>query len=301
MPLLSSSLTFGDLIESVLSTLYGQGAVQDRTATLAQDIGPTDTTFTVDNAQFMEAGLIEIDTELMKVQKADPASNTITVVASGRGARATVASAHSNGAEIRMQPLMSYSAVAREIQAELNNLYPQISWVQTVEFVSGNGTTFAYGVPSDVGVILDVRYKDIWGNWQRVRGWEIEYNQNPVDFPTGVALRVILPDPNLTVRVIYGKPFGQLAELTDTLAAAGVPASVEDVLRLGATIRLLPSFDVARLSATTVPGNDAANRQPQPNTGVIVGRELARQYQARLTQEANNFRLTYPVRCHLTR
>lgn len=300
MSLLSSDLTLGDLIESVLGTLYGQTAVQDRTTMLTQDIGPTDTIFTVSDALSVEAGLMEIDGELMRVQRVDQASATVTLFSTGRGARATVAAPHVSGAEVRMQPLMTYSAVAREIQAELNNLYPTISWVQSVELSSSTGK-IAYGIPADVGVILDVRFKDSFGHWERVRYWEIEYNQNPTDFPTGVALRIVTPRPNTVVRVIYGKPFGQLAELTDTLAGAGIPPSVEDVLRLGATIRLLPSFDLARLSAVTVPGNDAANRQPQPNTGINVGRELSRQYQARLTQEANTFRTTYPVRCHLTR
>lgn len=301
MTLLPSSLTFGSLIESVIATLYGQTAVQDRTTALAQDIGATDTTFTVTDAQFMKMGLIEIDSELIRVQKVDPSSGVVTLFPTGRGMRATLASPHSNGAEIRIQPIMTYSAVAREIQAELNNLYPAISWVSTFEFTSSLGPVLAYGIPADASVILDVRYKDTWGNWQRARAWEVEYNQNPTDFPTGVALRVSLPRPSTLVRVIYGKPFGPLLNMTDTLSGAGVPASVEDVLRLGATIRLLPSFDLARLSAITVPGNDAANRQPQPNTGVNVGRELARQYQMRLTQEANNFRLTYPVRVHVTR
>lgn len=301
MTVLSSDLTFGDLIEAVLAALYGADSIHDRTATLTQDITSADTTFTVDNARFVEAGFAEIDTELMRVARADPASNTVTLQANGRGSRATNAAPHSSGAEIRLQPLMSHSAVARELQAELNNLYPAISWVQTAEFTSTGGTTIAYGLPSDVGVILDVRYKDVWGNWQRVRGWEVEFNQNTTDFPTGVALRAILPIPSTLVRVVYGKPFGKLLNLTDTLAGAGVPASVEDVLRLGATIRLLPSFDMSRLTATTVPGNDAANRQPQPNGGILVARELTRQYQLRLVQESANFRAQYPVRVHLTR
>jgi hypothetical protein len=230
----------------------------------------------------------------------DQASATVTLFGTGRGARATVAAPHANESEVRMQPLMTYSAVAREIQAELNNLYPAISWVQSVELTSATGQ-IAYGIPADVGAILDVRFKDSFGHWERVRSWEVEYNQNLTDFPTGVALRVTAPRPNTTIRVIYGKPFGPLVELTDTLASAGIPSSVEDILRLGALIRLLPSFDLARISAVTVPGNDAANRQPQPNTGIAVGRELSRQYQARLTQEANTFRMQYPVRVHLTR
>ena len=295
------TLTLGSLIESVIGTLYGQTAVQDRTTMLTQDIGADETAFTVDDAAHMEQGLIEIDGELMRVQRIDKASNTVTLFATGRGARATTPAPHVSGAEVRMQPMMSYSAVAREIQAELNALYPQIQWVQSTEITSASGLEVAYGIPADVGVILDVRYKDKLGNWQRINKWEIEYNQNADDFPTGVALRVSAPRPNTQIRVIYGKPFGPLVNLTDTLADAGVPESVEDILRLGALIRLLPSFDLARISAITVPGHDAANRQPQPNTGVMVGRELTRQYQTRLNQEASNFRLAYPVRLHVTR
>src|SRR5574337_1335153 len=113
-----SSLTLGTLVESVIATLYGQTAVQDRTTMLTQNIGPTDTTFTVSDALGVEAGVIEIDSELMRVQSVDQASGTVTLFNSGRGVRATLADSHLNGSEIRMQPMMTYSAVIREIQAE---------------------------------------------------------------------------------------------------------------------------------------------------------------------------------------
>ena len=292
-------LTLGVLIESVLATLYGQTAIQDRTTVLTQNISPLDLSFTVEDTSYIQAGLIEIDTELLRVRAVDESSKTIFLTNSGRGVRATFPANHFEGAEVRYQPVMTYSAVAREIQAELNNLYPLISWVDSYEF-DATTNVGAFAVPADVGVILDVRYKDGHGEWQRARQWEIEYNQNADDFPTGVALRVSIPLAT-RVRVVYGKPFGQLSNLGDPLASAGVPSSVEDILRLGALIRLLPSFDLARLSVISVPGHESANRQPQPNTGIMVGRELARQRSERIEAEVTEFRTKYPVRCHLTR
>jgi hypothetical protein len=101
--------------------------------------------------------------------------------------------------------------------------------------------------------------------------------------------------------VIYGKRFGTLATLTDTLASVGVPEACEDIVRMGALLRLLPSMDMARLSVISVPSADANDKPPQPGTGIMIARELKQQYVARREQEVGAFRLQYPVRQHYTR
>lgn len=303
MPIISypstSDQTLENLVEGVLSTLYGQTSQQDSFTSLEADISSTDLTFTVDDASSLSVGLIEVDMEIMRIAKVDVATNLVTLHPRGRGRRATVAAAHTAGAEVRMQPIIPYSSVVREIRAELSNLYPSICQVSSVEFTS-NATHVAYELPADARMVLDVRYKDTQGEWERVRVWEVEFSQNTTDFPTGVALRLQVPTQS-TIRVIYGKPFGVLNELTDTLSAAGIPQSCEDILRIGAVIRLLPSLDIARLSATTASGADAAARQPQPGTGIMVARELRAQHKDRVESEVSVFRQTYPARIHITR
>ena len=293
------SITLGSLVEGVLSALYGAPGVQDRVAYLTAPITATDTKIMVDDASYVGAGLVEVDTELMRIRSVDTQSNTLTLVPAGRGVRGTTAVSHSSGAEMRVAPVLSYSSVIREIGAEIVALYPALCAVSTVEFTSSS-TKVTYGLPADVDHILDVQWRTPVGDWVRVRGWEAGFSQNTTDYPTG---RVLLADVPVavTVRVTYGKRFTAPTALTDTLESLGVPEQVEDILRMGAELRLLHWFDVARLSVSSVPSADANGRPPQPATGVMVSREIKQQYLVRLQSETTAFRLKYPARAHYTR
>lgn len=291
--------TLGSVVEGILDTLYGHSAQQDAFTSLTAAIDASTTSLTVDDASILDSGLIEIDTELMRVKNYDTNTGEVTITPTGRGVRGTTAAAHALGAEVRVAPIMPYASVVREVNAEINSLYPRLSAVATTEFAY-NATTETYALPADVGVVLDVRYKTPIGVWDRVRAWEIEFGQNTTDYASGVTLRALSPIVS-TIRVIYGKRPTNLTTLTDTLASTGLPESVEDVLRLGAIIRLLPSMDIARLSAISVPTADANDKPPSPGTGVMVARELKQQYKDRLEQEVITFRTQYPARVHITR
>lgn len=295
----SSARTLGDLAEGILVSLYGQTAQTDSAAALAEAMTDTALTFKVDDPEDMSAGFVEIDTELLRIVSVDMSTSVVTVAPTGRGRRGTVAAAHALGAEVRVQPIVPYMSVIRDIQAELSTIYPRISATCQVEIVA-DPSHYIYELPADVGIVLDVRYRDTLGNWQRVRDWEVEHGQNTTDVSSGKALRLGM-SPSATIRVIYGRPFGRMSALTDSLADAGVPESLEDVIRMGAVKRLLPTLDIARLSVTSTASSDANGRPQSPGTGVMVARELAASYRERLDQEIKTFRSYWPVRLHQTR
>lgn len=288
--------TLGSLVEGILDHLYGHSAQQDAVTSLSGALDATATSFTVDDADVLSAGLIEIDSEIMRVKSVDLSSNLVTLTPTGRGQRGSTASTHADGAEVRVAPIMPYASVVREVNAELSALYPRIVNVDSTD-LTASATTYAYDLPAEATMVLDVRFKPTGQDeWERVRKWEIEHT------PDGVPqLFAWTSGTSGTIRVIYGKAFGSLSSLTDTLAAAGVPESCEDVVRMGVELRLLPSMDIARLSVISVPSADANDKPPQPGTGILVAREIKQQYQARLLQEIGSFRLRYPARVHLTR
>jgi hypothetical protein len=296
----ASGLTLGSLAEGVLVSLYGQTAQSDASGTLATAVTATDRTLKVspEEAQDISSGLIEVDTELMRISTVNE-DGTITVHPAGRGVRGTVAASHAAGAEVRMSPIVPYSSVIREINAELRSIYPRIASTCYVEFDT-TATGYVYSLPDDAGVVLDVRQKDMLGDWQRIRGWEVEHGQNTTDFPSGKALRLALGCTG-KVRVIYGKPFGSLSSLTQTLADAGVPDSLEDVIRTGVICRILPTLDISRLSVSSTSSSEANDRPPTPGTGVMVRRELKAEYRERLDSEIRTFRSYFPARPHITR
>ena len=295
----SSAMSLGDLVEGILISLYGQTSQSDSTAALTSSLSATDLTFTVDDPTDLSAGLIEIDMELMRITEVDMSSATVTIAPTGRGRHGTEAAAHDVGAEVRVQPIIPYSSVIREVHAELSTLYPRISATCYHEFAA-TPVTGTYSLPSDAGLVLDVRYKDTLGEWQRVRDWEVEHGQNTDDISTGIALRLSAPQ-STTIRVIYGRPFGRFDSLDDLLSDAGVPESLEDVIRLGAICRLLPTLDIARLSVTSTASSEANGRPPTPGSGVMVAREMRAAYRERLDQEIKTFRSYFPVRLHGTR
>lgn len=290
--------TLGSVVEGILDHLYGHAAQQDAVTYLTQSITATDLSFTVDDPDPLGAGLIEVDTELMRVKNVDLTSNTVNVMPTGRGRRGSTAAAHAEGAEIRVAPIVPYHSVVREVNAEIQSLYPRLCAVTSTEFTAT--IDYTYELPADTDIVLDVRYKEAGGEWERLKAWEVEHGQNVTDFASGKTLRMSPPVAS-TVRVIYGKRFEQVSALTDTLADAGVPESCEDVIRMGVMLRLLPTLDLARLSVISVPSADANDKPPSPGTGIMIARELKQQYVARLVQEVGAFRLQYPARVHLTR
>ena len=295
----SSAMSLGDLVEGILVMLYGQTSQSDSATSLSTAITATDLSFRVDDPSDISTGMVEIDMELLRVVSVDMATSMVTVAPTGRGRRGTKATAHAAGAEVRIQPIIPYQSVIRDIYAELATIYPRVSATCHYEF-PGVPTTGVYALPSDVGLVLDVRYRDTRGEWQRVRDWEVEHGQNTDDVSTGIALRLNAPH-SATIRVIYGRPFGKPDELTDLLADSGIPESLEDVIRYGVVCRLLPTLDIARLSVTSTASSEANGRPPSPGTGVMVAREMRAAYRERLDQEIKTFRSYFPVRLHGTR
>ena len=289
--------TLGSLVEGVLDQLYGHGAVQDATAYLAEPLSDTALTVVVEDAREVGKGLVEIDSELLRVKSVDLGSQTVTFAA--RGVRGSTAAAHATGAEMRIAPVVPYHSVAREVNAEISSLFPFLCKVESTEFQSST-TTVDHEIPADAEMVLDVRYKDQIGNWERVRRWEPEESQNTDSFTTGRSIRIWTPDLS-TVRVVYGKRFGSLSAMTDTLADTGVPESCEDIIRMGALLRLLPSLDLARYSVVSNQSADTTSKSPQPGTGVMVAREVKANYRERREQEVGAFRTRFPVRQHYTR
>lgn len=292
--------TLGSVVEGILDHLYGHAAQQDAVTSITQPLNATDTSFTVDDPDALGSGLIEIDTEIMRVKNVDISSHTVNLVPTGRGQRGSTAATHAEGAEVRVSPIMPYHSVVREVNAEIQSLYPRICAVAYTEFPAT--TDYTYELPADMNIVLDVRFKQPGGEWERLRTWEVEHGANQTDFATGKTLKAT-PPTGSTVRVVYGKRFSEIQALTDTLASAGIPdaVNVEDVIRMGTLLRLLPSMDMARLSVIAVPSADANDKPPQPGTGILIARELKQQYASRLVQEIGAFRLEYPSRQHFTR
>ena len=301
MPIISSSSpdrSLLDLIEKVRSFGSGLGLKEDTVAYLTSDISATDTTIPVDDASNLSAAFVEIDLELIRVKSINTQANTITLAAAGRGYRGTTAAQHAAGTEVLFKPIMPRSVVAREINREIAGLYPTLVGIDSTDVTIASPTVTAYEIPEDADAVIDVRRKDALGNWQRVRSWETEYAVSTTDFPSGqcVVLGEVLPAGS-AVQVVFARRPILLTGLDDHFSATGLPDGAADVVELGAMVRLLPAFDMARLSNLTVSENDIQAAR-QAGSGSIIARELKAQYAVRLDAEQRAFAKKYPPRLH---
>lgn len=98
--------TLNELIDSVQSTLHGYAQDQEQYASLYAPAGATDLTLTVsaETAGEISRGLIEVDDELMLVQKVSQSDGVVTLLPGGRGFRGSVAATHSAGALVVNNP-----------------------------------------------------------------------------------------------------------------------------------------------------------------------------------------------------
>lgn len=303
MPIISSSSpdhSLRDLVEKVRSFGTGLGSKDDRVAYLSSDISSTDTTIQVDDASPFSAGWVEIGLELIRIKSVDKTSNLITLAPGGRGYRGTTAAQHLAGSEVLFTPTLPRSTVTNEINREIAGMYPLITGVDSVEATITNVAQPAYEIPSDAEAVLDVRWRDLVGYWHRVNSWETEFGVNALDFPSGQCLRLgQMLQAGTTVQIVYAKRPKPLTGLDDPFSSTGLPDGVVDVVELGTLLRLLPAFDMGRLSSLTISENDVASQRIRlADGGTVISREIKAQYQFRLANERQAFAKKYPPRLH---
>jgi hypothetical protein len=246
-------------------------------------------------------GMVEVGDELMQVISVDEDASQLNLLPQGRGWRGTTASTHAAGDTVVVSPLVPRWRVKKAINDTLVALWAQgVYGVGTTEFVFSNPTALAYEVPAEAESILAVRYRDLLGNWVKVRAWEVVRSSNTTDFASGVSLRIseaLLP--GCTVQVVYGKRPTGLSTGSAPLTDSGLPVSAKDLLVLGAQARLIPAMDAGRLSVQYVPA-DELDQPRQLGSAVALAREFNAQYQAALVAERQSLQNQYPAPIHFT-
>lgn len=287
----SSDTSLDALVDEVLD-LLGAADV-DNVATLSAGVDADATTLALDSVANISRCLIEVDHELMLVQSVDPVSATATLFPSGRGYRGTAKAPHASGTIVTIRPAISRSAVIREINNEINELFPSIMAPTVIE---GNVSMSGWvEIPAGTSAVLDVMalYDT---EWQRVRSWEAQKGASADISATGRAVRVPTVTWGNTVRVTVGNAPTAFTTSTQSWSNTGLPISTKSLVLLGAANRLLPAFDAYRLTLQKV------EEQSSPSVGPasMLNRELRARYRERLASEQEAFFSQYPVRIHFT-
>lgn len=295
------SRTFGDLVEEILSNVRGFTSATDQVTSLSAAMTATDTTGKVDNLSILSSGIIECGDELMWVSTMDASSGTFQLLPKGRGWNGTTAASHALGDTVTVSPAYPRSRIKNAINTVIQSMYPTLYAVATTEFTQTDLVHYAWQIPAEAERILDVRYRDTVGNWQRVRAWEVERSSNLTDFPSGVSLIIRQHIPSASaIRVIYGTRPAPLVNETDLFTITGFDDSTADIVILGVLANIIPMLDVARLQVTHVSAEELNQARPL-GSAVSIARDFRQQYTARLQQELTALNMLYPARVHLTR
>lgn len=295
--------TFGQLTETTLLYLQGFTTVQDQATYLTQSATDSGLTLTVADTSALSRGMVEIDDELIWVDTVDSVSLTLTAPPYGRGYRGTTAAAHASGSRVVSSPMFPRTVVKQAINEAVSGVFPDLFAVGSTSFTF-QAARLSYSLPAGATDVLSVSWSPPGPTqeWLPIRRWSLDRNANTTAFATGASLSIydgIVP--GRTINVVYSKEPTQMSADADVFTTVtGLPASAEDLIRLGAAYRLVPFFDSAHLSGMSSEADFSANMRPVGGSSQL-GRYLMQLYQMRLAEEQQNLQRIYPTRSHYIR
>ena len=294
--------TYSDLINDTVIALSGYTSRQDQATYLTEDIDETQLTFTVADGSIVSRGIIEIDDELMWVDKFDRTSNLVTLAPYGRGFRSTTKAPHTTGTRVTVSPSFPRDVIAREINNAINGVYPDLfgTYYTTFQFIASRNT---YVMPSEAIDGLAVTWQTVGPTreWLPVLRWRMDKNANPSIFNTGKSISIydgIIP--GRTIQVVYKKVPSTLLLPYDDFTVTGLPESAKEVIMLGAAYRAASYLDVGRVPVQSTEV-DQIDQQSPIGSGGTVTRALYALYQQRLNVEVRRQQEQFPIRVHRTR
>jgi hypothetical protein len=283
--------TLNELTEQTLGEMSSYVRNQESVTTTTGNVGATDLSITVDDTKALSKGIIEIDDELMYVKNTVESSGTVLILGAaanptGRGWRGTTRATHVAGAIVRNNPIFPKSQIKRAIQETIKGMNFPVIANETFTF---NGSDYSYVMPDSLVDITGVSWDvpDSTGVWSLIRRWRLDTNYSIATTSgttTGQALILNeAPQPGREVRVQYTKYPTVITDEQD-LTASGLPASCEDVVRLGAMYRLLSTVDSGKVAVTSVSA-DALDAPVPAGASTSAAKYIFQLYTVRLGEE----------------
>ena len=295
--------TFSQMVDQTLMHLHGYTTVQDVATYLTADVSASATTLTINDTTAISRGVVEIGDELIWVDNVNTQTGAITIPPYGRGYRGTTAVAHSNGDRVVSSPLFPRKIVADTINEAILSVYPELFAVgeTTINYQPSINT---YELPAGALDIIQISWQTTGPSkeWLPIRRMRVDKHAASSQFSTGVSFSVydhIVP--GRPMRIVYTKEPAALVNPSDEFTTTtGLPRSCEDLIRLGASYRLVPFFDSPHLSGSSAEA-DFAGQQRGIGSSAQLSRYLLQMYQLRLAEEQKGLQHVYPNRSYYTR
>jgi hypothetical protein len=265
------------------------------------DVVASDTLIRVADTAAVLRGTIEIGDELLWVDSVNPQTGELIVAPYGRGFRGTSAATHGVGDRVVSTPMFPRARVKQALNDAITAVFPDLFAVgQTT--ISWNPSRNTYDIPDHALDILSVTHSTVGPSkeWLPVRRYRLDRNADPTEFSGGSSISIYERiTPGRSVKIVYTKQPVRL-DAGDDFSDTGLPASCEDVIRLGAQFHLVPMIDAPHLSGASAEADFASQQRPV-GSAATLGRYLLQVYQVRLGEESRRLRTLFNDRSHYTR
>ena len=295
--------TFAQLIDQTLMHLHGYTTIQDVATSLTGNVSASATTISVADTTAISRGVIEIGDELLWVDSVNNSTGTVTIAPYGRGYRGTTAVAHSTGDRVVSSPLFPRKIVRDTLNDAILSVYPELFAVDetTINYQPSINT---YSLPAGALDIIQISWQTTGPSreWLPVRRMRVDKHAPTSSFSTGVSFSIydhIVP--GRPMRIVFTKEPSALVNDSDEFATVtGLPRSCEDLIRLGASYRLVPFFDSPHLSGSSAEA-DFSGQGRTIGSSAQLSRFLLQMYQVRLQEEQGGLQRIFPTRSYYTR
>lgn len=290
--------TFTQMVDDVRAYLRSYTRDQELSTHLTSTVNASALQLDVGDSSLISRGRIEVDDELIWVDRVDRTNNTVTIAPYGRGMDGTTAASHNLNARIIVQPLYPKQMVKDTINQVIGGLGSQLYAVDTTT-ISATPSNVAYEVPSHTERVLSVTfdYDTIYGDEEYIRRWKFDPNSSSSS--TGKGLFVYEPTAtgqSLTV-TYFRKP--ELLSDGDSFADTLLPSTSYDVIVLGAAARLMATSS-AYMSSTRAIEPAALDQRNDTQQVLQQSRYLFTLFQQRLEEEKTQLLNSFVTRAHYT-
>jgi hypothetical protein len=288
--------TAGNLIDRVVQPLLA-GTVEERNK-IAASLNASDTTVTLmyDLGSLRTQTVFEIESELFYVWESNVTSKTLTVE---RGYGGTTAATHANGTALTASPKFPRKMVLDALNSELADLSSPMNGLFQMKTVdlSYNGSDRMVNLTgvTDVVDFYEARLRYLADDYPIIKNVRFLRDMPTSDFASGYVLAFDDDVRSGTIRVLYKAPYTAFSSESSTVVSAGGGSELEDLLVLGAQIRMLSGREVKRNFIESQGDTRRADEVPAGAMGNSMN-GLMRLRRDRIQAEAARLARQYPLR-----
>jgi len=274
------------------------GVVEERNK-LATSLASGDTSVvtTYDLGGLRTGSVFEIESELLYVWNANPASKTLTVE---RGYAGTTAASHTSGAIVTLSPRFPRAQMLDAVNAELDDLSSTMNGLFRVITVdlTYNGSDRQINITNSGTIIelLDARLRYLADDYPVLNSVRLQTGLPTTDFASGNTLVFDEPVMAGTVRVRYKAPFARATtEASDLTTDCFLPATCDDIVETGVMLRMMNAREIKR---NFIESQGDTRRPDEVPPGAVrdSATSLVRLRRERIIAEAARLKAQYPIK-----